>query len=130
MRGRTAPGAFSPSCRALAYTDLVGTPEVGDTVLLDTGALDLGSGTGGYALVVTLPGRLPADHEGPGHPVKARYPPMQATISGAAGRYAAHCCDRCGPRACALRSSSLQQCVGCGGLPGHEGSVAALGHVR
>ncbi len=71
------------TCRALAYTDLVGAPEVGDTVLLNTGALDLGLGTGGYALVVAVPDRLPADHEGPGHLVKARYTPLQATVLGA-----------------------------------------------
>ncbi|GAA0984635.1 DUF3866 family protein [Nocardiopsis tropica] len=71
------------TCRALAYTDLVGEPGVGDSVLLNTGALDLGLGTGGYALVVALPDRLPADREGPGHLVKARYTPLQATVLGA-----------------------------------------------
>ncbi|MDT0330086.1 DUF3866 family protein [Nocardiopsis lambiniae] len=71
------------SCRALAYTDLVGEPRPGDAVLLNTGALDLGLGTGGYALVVALPDRLPADREGPGHLVKARYTPLQATVEGA-----------------------------------------------
>lgn len=73
----------SPVCRALAYPDLVGTPEIGDTVLLNTGALDLGLGTGGYALVVALPDRLPADPTGPGHLVKARYTPLQVTVHGA-----------------------------------------------
>ncbi|AFR09295.1 DUF3866 family protein [Nocardiopsis alba] len=73
----------APTCRALAYPELVGTPEVGDSVLLNTGALDLGLGTGGYALVVALPDRLPPDHEGPGHLVKARYTPLQATVLGA-----------------------------------------------
>lgn len=71
------------TCHALAYTDLVGFPEVGDTVLLNTGALTLGLGTGGYALVVAVPDRLPADREGPGHLVKARYTPLQATVLGA-----------------------------------------------
>ncbi|MFV2195397.1 DUF3866 family protein [Nocardiopsis sp. LOL_012] len=71
------------TCRALAYTDLVGRPEVGDTVLLNTGALDLGLGTGGYAMIVALPDRPPADTEGPGHLVKARYTPLQATVLGA-----------------------------------------------
>lgn len=69
---------------ALAYPALVGSPEPGDTVLLNTGALDLGLGTGGYALVVALPDRLPADPPpGPGHLVKARYSPLQATVLGA-----------------------------------------------
>src|SRR5439155_13306927 len=47
--------------RALAYPALVGEPEVGDRILLNTAALALGLGTGGYALVVALPDRLPDD---------------------------------------------------------------------
>src|SRR3954454_12374356 len=42
---------------ALAYIPLVGAPEVGDRVLLNTTALDLGLGTGGFALVVAMPDR-------------------------------------------------------------------------
>jgi Protein of unknown function (DUF3866) len=75
--GRTVP--------ALAYPALVGDPEPGDRVLLNVGALELGLGTGGYALVVALPDRLPADPPGPagradGHAVKARYTPLQAIV--------------------------------------------------
>jgi hypothetical protein len=69
--------------RALAYPRLTGRPEPGDEVLLNTSALDLGLGTGGYALVVAVPGRLPPDPAGPGHLVKARYTPLQATVLGA-----------------------------------------------
>jgi Protein of unknown function (DUF3866) len=69
--------------RALAYPELTGRPQPGDRVLLNTGALDLGLGTGGYALVVALPERLPPDTSGPGHLVKARYTPLQATVLGA-----------------------------------------------
>ncbi|QKG19404.1 DUF3866 family protein [Actinomadura verrucosospora] len=69
--------------RALAYPDLVGRPEPGDTVLLNTTALALGLGTGGYAMVVAVPDRLPPDPAGPGHLVKARYTPLQATVLGA-----------------------------------------------
>ncbi len=69
--------------RALAYPALTGAPAPGDEVLLNTGALDLRLGTGGYALVVAVPGRLPADPAGPGHLVKARYTPLQATVLGA-----------------------------------------------
>ncbi len=69
--------------RALAYPELTGRPEPGDRVLLNTGALDLGLGTGGYALVVAIPDRLPPDPMGPGHLVKARYTPLQATVLGA-----------------------------------------------
>ena len=45
--------------RALAYPQLTGRPEPGDRALLNTGALDMGLGTGGYALVIALPDRLP-----------------------------------------------------------------------
>ncbi|MGW5359776.1 DUF3866 family protein [Actinopolymorpha pittospori] len=67
---------------ALAYVDLVGRPEPGDRVLLNTTAYALGLGTGGFALVVALPDRLPPDRDGPGHLVKARYSPLQATVLG------------------------------------------------
>src|ERR1700749_333308 len=69
--------------RALAYPALTGAPQPGDRVLLNTTALDLGLGTGGYALVVALPDRLPADTKLPGHLIKARYTPLQACVLGA-----------------------------------------------
>jgi hypothetical protein len=69
--------------RALAYPALTGRPEPGDRVLLNTTALDLALGTGGYALVVAVPDRLPPDRSGPGHLVKARYTPLQAVVLGA-----------------------------------------------
>lgn len=74
--------------RALAYPDLVGEPKAGDRVLLNVGALVMGLGTGGYALVVALPDRLPADppdagtDRGAGHLVKARYTPLQPILLG------------------------------------------------
>ena len=73
--------ADGEECRALAYPALVGSPRVGDRVLLNTAALHAGLGTGGYALVVALPDRLPADPELPGHVVKCRYSPMQAMVA-------------------------------------------------
>jgi Protein of unknown function (DUF3866) len=69
--------------RALAYPALVGRPVVGDRVLLNTTALHQGLGTGGYALVVAIPDRLPPDPWLDGHLVKARYTPLQATVAGA-----------------------------------------------
>ena len=67
---------------SLAYRSLVGTPEVGDEVLLNTTAWSQQLGTGGYALVVAVPDRLPADPDGLGHLVKARYTPMQVSVQG------------------------------------------------
>ena len=81
------------SVRALAYPALVGSPRVGDRVLLNTTALDRELGTGGYAFVVALPDRLPPDPpradpaaaraSGPqaGHIVKSRYTPLQAMVA-------------------------------------------------
>jgi uncharacterized protein DUF3866 len=68
---------------ALAFPDLVGEPVPGDRVLLNIGALALGLGTGGYALVVAIPDRLPPDPaETAGHIVKARYTPLQTIVLG------------------------------------------------
>src|ERR671921_2542 len=67
---------------ALAYPSMVGIPVIGDDVLLNTTALAQGLGTGGLALVVAVPDRLPPDPEGPGHLVKARYTPLQVTVTG------------------------------------------------
>jgi Protein of unknown function (DUF3866) len=79
----TVDGEPGGRVRALAYPELTGRPAPGDRLLLNTGALALGLGTGGYALVVAVPDRLPGDQPGPGHLVKARYTPLQATVLGA-----------------------------------------------
>ena len=76
--------------RALAYPELVGSPQPGDEVLLNTTALAMGLGTGGYAMVVAVPDRFPPDPSGPGHLVKARYTPLQATVLGADEQDSAH----------------------------------------
>ncbi len=68
--------------RSLAHPSLVGVPEVGDEVLLNTTAWAQRLGTGGYALVVAVPDRLPPDPTGPGHLVKARYTPLQVSVQG------------------------------------------------
>ncbi len=78
------------SVRALAYPALVGEPAPGDTVLLNVNALALGLGTGGYALVVAVPDRLPADADRPGHVVKARYTPLQAVVLAADEEHSPH----------------------------------------
>ncbi|HZD73683.1 MAG TPA: DUF3866 family protein [Actinomycetota bacterium] len=66
--------------RALGYDDVVGPLEVGDRVALNTTAVALGLGTGGFHLVMArLDGRQP-DDEGPGHVIKARYTPTQVRV--------------------------------------------------
>jgi hypothetical protein len=77
--------------RALAYPGLVGMPQAGDRVLLNVAAQTRGLGTGGYALVVALPDRLPADPPpAPGHLVKARYTPLQTMVLGVDEQESAH----------------------------------------
>ncbi len=71
------------SLRALAYPALTGSPRAGDRVLLNVTALEAGLGTGGYALVVAIPDRLPADPDITGHIVKSRYTPLQAMTGSA-----------------------------------------------
>jgi Protein of unknown function (DUF3866) len=77
--------------RALAYPALVGLPRVGDRVLLNVGALEAGLGTGGYALVVAIPDRLPPDDpDMTGHIVKSRYTPLQVMVASADEQGTAH----------------------------------------
>ena len=86
----------SPSSEvaALAYTDLMAAPTVGDRVLLNVAALDRGLGTGGYALVIAVldaEGKVTAQPPQPsGHLVKARYLPLQAMVAGADEQGSAH----------------------------------------
>ena len=71
------------SIRALAYPALTGSPRAGDRVLLNVTALEAGLGTGGYALVVAIPDRLPDDADLGGHIVKSRYTPLQVMTGSA-----------------------------------------------
>lgn len=80
VRGRD--GEADSEARGIAYPALVGNPVEGDRVLVNTTALAMGLGTGGYAVVIANLDRLPADRVGAGHLVKMRYSPMQATVLG------------------------------------------------
>jgi Protein of unknown function (DUF3866) len=79
---------------ALAYTDLMAAPVVGDRVLMNVAALERGLGTGGYALVIAVldaEGKVAAQPPQPrGHLVKARYLPLQAMVAGADEQGSAH----------------------------------------
>lgn len=64
---------------AIAYPSLTGPIAPGDRVVLNTTALQLGLGTGGFHLVVAVEGG--ADLEaGAGRVMKARYTPLQALV--------------------------------------------------
>ncbi|GAB3583538.1 DUF3866 family protein [Calidifontibacter terrae] len=69
--------------RSLAYVELVGRPKIGDRVLLNTNAIDRQLGTGGSALIIAIPNRLPTPPPSTaGHIVKARYTPLQTMVLG------------------------------------------------
>ncbi len=69
--------------RAYALTQQVGTVAVGDEVVLNTTAVDLGLGTGGWHVVHWNLSRRELLQPGPGHIVKVRYTSLQ-TDTGAA----------------------------------------------
>jgi hypothetical protein len=64
---------------ALAYPDLVGDVAPGDEVVLNTTAVALGLGTGGYHLVVAVDGSS-TDPAGVGRTMKLRYTPSQVAV--------------------------------------------------
>ena len=67
---------------AICYPDLSGPVRPGDRVVLNTTAVHLGLGTGGYHFVVAVEGGPETDAEGPGHLMKLRYTPLQVKVHG------------------------------------------------
>jgi uncharacterized protein DUF3866 len=65
---------------ALAYPELVGPLAEGDTVILNTTAIALGLGTGGFHLVVAVEGGPPTEVTHAGRVMKARYTPTQVAV--------------------------------------------------
>ena len=64
---------------AISYDRLTGPVEAGDEVVLNTTAVALGLGTGGFHVVMARVGG-PVDDPGPGHVMKARYTPSQVRV--------------------------------------------------
>src|SRR4051795_8250902 len=64
--------------RAYALTEQVGPLEVGDRVVLNTTAIELGLGTGGWHVVHWNLTRTEWRQPGPGHVMKARYTSVQS----------------------------------------------------
>src|SRR2546425_3429783 len=86
------PGALEVSvavegegtCPAIAYPALVGPVGPGDRVLLNTTAVALGLGTGGFHFVVAVEGEeLPWHEAGEGRTMKLRYTPNQVQVQAA-----------------------------------------------
>jgi hypothetical protein len=69
----------TPPRTAINYKALTGTAQVGERVLLNTVAVELNLGTGGYDFVVGIVGRELED-EPPGHLIKLRYTPLQTPV--------------------------------------------------
>ena len=74
---------------AIAYPALGGEVLPGDTVLLNTTALDLELGTGGMHVVIAIEGRDLAAEPVPGHVMKARYTPVQTAVASVEETHAA-----------------------------------------
>lgn len=66
--------------RAYALTRLTGDVAVGDRVVVNTTAVELGLGTGGWHVVHWNLARDAWHEPGPGHVVKARYTSLQADV--------------------------------------------------
>lgn len=63
--------------RAFALTQLTGSVEVGDEVVVNTTAVELGLGSGGWHIVHANLTRPSWSEEGPGHLMKLRYTSLQ-----------------------------------------------------
>lgn len=76
-------GAGSGGERAYVLTQLTGTVRQGDRVVVNTTAVELGLGTGGWHVVHWNLERDEWSERGPGHIIKARYTSLQADVGSA-----------------------------------------------
>src|SRR5262245_19877845 len=66
--------------RAYVLTQLTGSVELGDPVVVNTTAVELGLGTGGWHVVHWNLARDEWSQRGPGHIIKGRYTSLQADV--------------------------------------------------
>src|SRR5919201_5711764 len=66
--------------RAYVLTQLTGSVAIGDRVVVNTTAVELGLGTGGWHVVHWNLERDAWSEAGPGHIIKARYTSLQADV--------------------------------------------------
>jgi hypothetical protein len=85
--GQARPGAVELEVEAdgerapaVAFPELTGPIREGDLVLLNTTALALGLGTGGFNLVIAVEGAEPTEVSQGGRVMKARYTPQQVAV--------------------------------------------------
>jgi hypothetical protein len=69
--------------RAYVLTQLTGSVSAGDRVVVNTTAVELGLGTGGWHVVHWNLAREKWSEKGPGHIIKARYTSLQADVGSA-----------------------------------------------
>jgi hypothetical protein len=69
--------------RAYVLTQLTGRVDIGDPVVVNTTAVELGLGTGGWHVVHWNLARDEWNEKGPGHIIKGRYTSLQADVGSA-----------------------------------------------
>lgn len=106
--------------RAYVLTDLVGDVSVGDRVVLNTTAVELGLGTGGWHVVHWNLARDQLHRPGPGHIMKVRYTSLQAD-TGAAEEHGAVPADLAGTPVVACTLHSQVPLVACAHLAARPG---------
>jgi hypothetical protein len=74
------PPDAASAAGAICYPALTGPCAPGDRVLLNTTAVDLALGTGGWHFVVGRDGAAGVDSPSGGHVMKARYTPLQVDV--------------------------------------------------
>jgi hypothetical protein len=77
---RVEVGIDGTAERAYVLTQLTGRVDVGDAVVVNTTAVDLGLGTGGWHVVHWNLARDAWSEPGPGHIMKARYTSLQTDV--------------------------------------------------
>ncbi len=78
--GVVGSNSMSISRPAMNLTGITGTVEIGDEVEINTSAVDLNLGTGGFDFVIAVLNRTPETADPPGHIIKLRYTPLQMPV--------------------------------------------------
>ncbi|SES62517.1 DUF3866 family protein [Anaerobranca gottschalkii] len=71
---------FADNSQGYNYPTLIGRVEVGDEVFVNTTAVDLNLGTGGYHFIISKLNPTPKKDKSPGHIMKLRYTPLQLKV--------------------------------------------------
>ncbi|MBS6507776.1 MAG: DUF3866 family protein [Paraclostridium bifermentans] len=66
--------------KAYNYPKMTGSVDIGDEVVLNTTAVELSLGTGGYHFVITNLNKIESDMTPGGHIMKLRYTPLQVKV--------------------------------------------------